>query len=134
MATVPALTAFCTILHEVFDLPLQDLAKFFPARHFEDDRIQHYLAFLNEQPVGIGTTILVDGVASIWNLCTLDQYRRRGVASSLLRRMLADANEFGSELILLYSTPQAYPLFNNFGFEIYTQRQWFLPPGIDYED
>jgi ribosomal protein S18 acetylase RimI-like enzyme len=134
VATVPSLTAFCTIVHAVFDLPLPDLVKLFPARHFEDDRIQHYLAFSDEQPVGAGTTVLTDGVASIWNICTLDSYRRRGVASTLLRRMLADVNEFGSDITLVYSTPHAYQLFSNFGFEIYTQRQWFLPPGIDYED
>jgi ribosomal protein S18 acetylase RimI-like enzyme len=134
VTTVPSLTGFCTIMNAVFDLSLPDLVKLFPARHFEDDRIQHYLAFLDEQPVGGGTTILADGVASIWNVCTLDQYRRQGVASALLRRMLADTSEFGSDFTILYSTAQAYQLFNNFGFEIFTQRQWFLPPGIDYEE
>lgn len=134
VATVPSLTAFCTTLHTVFDFSLRDLIKFFPARQFEDDRIQHYLAFINDEPVGAGTIITADGVTSVWNVCTIDAYRRRGVATTLLHQMLVDAGKRGSELTMLYSTAHAYHLFNKFGFEIYTQRQWFLPPGIDYDE
>lgn len=134
VTTVPSLTAFCTTLHAVFDFPLKDLIKFYPARHFEEPRIKHYLAFLNEQPVGAGTIICADGVASVWNLCTIDQFRQRGVATTLLHSMLVDASEFGADITALFSTAHAYHLFNRFGFDIYTQHQWFLPPGIDYED
>lgn len=134
VATVPLLTAFCTTLNAVFDFPLVELVDFFPARHFEDERIQHYLAFSNEQPVGAGTFICVDGVASIWNVCTQDQFRQQGVATTLVHRMLVDAGERGADLVMLFSTAHAFSLFQKFGFEMYTQRQWFLPPGIEYED
>jgi len=132
--TVPALTAFCTMLHAVFDFPLRELISYFPARHFEDERIQHYLAFLDEQPVGAGTIISADGVSSIRNVCTIDSYRRRGVATALVNRMLMDANRGNTSHTMLYSTAHAFQLFSSFGFEIFTQRQWFLPPGIDYEE
>lgn len=134
VTTVPSLTAFCTTLHAVFDFPLKDLTKFYPARHFEDPRIKHYLAFLDEQPVGAGTIICADGIASVWNVCTIDQYRQRGVATTLLHAMLVDASEFGADKTVLFSTAHAFHLFKRFGFGIYTQRQWFLPPGIDYEE
>lgn len=134
VTTVPSLTAFCTTLHAVFDFPLRDLINYFPARHFEDDRIQHYLAFWEEQPVGAGTIITADGVSSIRNVCTIDGYRRRGIGTALVHRMLMDANKKGTFQTMLYSTAHAYQLFSSFGFEIFTQRQWFLPPGIDYEE
>ena len=134
VTTVPGLTAFCTILNGVFDFPLKELIKFFPARHFEEKRIQHYLAFVNDQPVGSGTLICADGVASIWNVCTLDSFRQQGVATALVHRMLVDAGERGADLIMLFSTAHAFRLFSKFGFDIYTQRQWFLPPGIDYDE
>jgi len=135
VTTVPSLTAFCTTLHAVFDFPLRDLINYFPARHFEDERIQHYLAFLDEQPVGAGTIISADGISSIRNVCTIDSYRQRGVATAVVNRMLVDANNGGNTShTMLYSTAHAFQLFNSFGFEIFTQRQWFLPPGIDYEE
>jgi N-acetylglutamate synthase-like GNAT family acetyltransferase len=106
----------------------------FPVNHVKNEVIHHYLAFMDEQPVGAGTIICVEDVASIWNLCTVDAYRRRGVASALITRMLCQAREDYCQTVMLYSTAQAFQLFNRFGFDIYTQRQWFLPPGIDYGD
>ncbi len=133
--TVPALTAFCTILHEVFDFPLEDMIKRTPVSHLKSEMVQHYLAFVDEQPVGAGTIVCTGGVTSIRNLATIDPYRQRGVGTTLLYRMLSDGREKRQcGLAVLYATPQAYHLFSKFGFEIYTQRQWFLPPGIDYDD
>lgn len=132
--TVPSLTAFYTLIHEIFDFPITHMAQLFPVRHLKNEVIQHYLAFVDEQPVGAGTIICVEDVASIWNLCTLDSYRRQGVATAMLHHMLEYATENYCQVAMLYSTAQAFPLFNKCGFEIYTQRQWFLPPGIDYDD
>jgi ribosomal protein S18 acetylase RimI-like enzyme len=137
IVNVPALTAFCTLLHEVFDYALDDMIKFFSVRHLQGelrDRIRHYLAFMDEQPVGAGTSICLDGVASVWNVCTIDAYRQRGVATSLVNHMLNEADQIGCPLKMLYSTPHAYTLFDRFNFEIYSQQQWFLPPGLDYQD
>lgn len=134
---VPSLTAFCTLLHKVFDYALSDMIKFYPVRHLDaehKDKIHHYLAFMDDQPVGAGSIICMEGVASIWNVCTVDEYRHQGVATTIVHRLLGDAGEHGFSLKMLYSTPHAYHLFANYGFEIYTQRQWFLPPGVEFED
>jgi GNAT superfamily N-acetyltransferase len=132
--TVPSLTAFCTLLHRVFDFPLGDMVRLAPVNHLKSQVIYHYLAFMDEQPVGAGTLVCIRDVASVWNMCTIDEYRQRGVATTLLNQMLNDARTRGCRHVMLYSTAQAYQLFSNFGFEIFTQRQWFLPPGIDYGD
>ncbi|RME72034.1 MAG: N-acetyltransferase [Chloroflexi bacterium] len=132
--TVPALSAFCTVLHRVFDFPLEDMVRKIPVNHLKNEFIQHYLAFVDDQPVGAGTLVCAEDASSIWNLCTLDGYRNRGVAKTLLSHMLGDAAEQRCGLTMLYSTAQAYHLFSRFGFEIFTQRQAFLPPGIVYTD
>jgi hypothetical protein len=135
--TVPALTAFCTLQHRVFDFPLADVVKFFPVAHLNTQTrqvIRHYLAFVDEEPAGAGTAICLDDVVSLWNVCTADAYRERGVGVTLVYQMLTDALDLRCNLAMLYATPQAYHLFSKLGFEIYTQRQWFLPPGLDYVD
>ncbi len=135
--SVPSLTAFCTLLNQVFDFTLQNLVKLFPVAHLEKEArqtIRHYLAFNDDDPVGAGTSICVDGMVSIWNVCTLDAHRRQGVATTLVDTMLRDALNNNCRLAMLYSTPQAYRVFNKLGFDIYTQRQWFLPPGLRYFD
>ncbi len=132
--TVPGLTAYCTIYHRVFDFPLADITRLFTVAQLKSDVLQHYLAFLDEQPAGIGTLICTEGMSSLWNICTLDQYRHQGVASTLISHMLGQAQAQNCLPTMLYSTAQAYTLFQKVGFEIYTQRQWFLQPGLDYDD
>jgi GNAT superfamily N-acetyltransferase len=134
VTTVPSLTAFCTLLNAVFDFPIRELTRFFPVAYLKDNRTKLYLSFLNEKPIGAGMIICTDGVATLRDMCTLDEYRGCGVATTLACRMLKDARESGCPLAMLYSTAQAYNIYNRLGFEIYTQRQWFLPPDIDYED
>jgi hypothetical protein len=48
--------------------------------------------------------------------------------------MLKEAGQRDCRSAMLYSTAQAYNFYNQFGFEIYTQRQWFMPPGVDYDE
>jgi GNAT superfamily N-acetyltransferase len=137
VATVPALTAFCSLLHAVFDFSLQDIIKLYSAVQLKEElknTIRHYLAFIDEKPVGAGTIICINGAASVWNMCTLDEYRRQGVATTLLQRMLGEAADSDYHLTMLYSTPLAYNLFNKLGFDLYAQRQWFLPPETYYEE
>jgi len=134
--TVPSHTAFYTMLHQVFDFSYEDVLTLFPVFHLKKEytnTIRHYLAFVEDDPAGACTLVCKDGVASIWNLCTVDEYRQRGVAITLLHTMLAQAARDGYTLAMVYSTAQAFYIFNRFGFEIYTQRQWFLPPGLQYE-
>jgi Acetyltransferase (GNAT) domain len=137
VSTVPALTAFCSLMHDVFDFPLTDLIKLYSAAQLKDDLknvIRHYLAFVDEKPVGAGTIICINGAASIWNLCTLDEYRRQRVATTMLHSMLSGAAESDCALTMLYATPIAYNLFNKMGFDLFAQRQWFLPPELNYEE
>jgi predicted GNAT family acetyltransferase len=113
------------------------MAKLYSAAQLKEEiknTIRHYVAFVDERPVGAGTIICLNGVASIWNLCTLDEYRRQGMATTLLQRMIGDACEGGCSLTMLYATPLVYHLLNKLGFDLYAQRQWFLPPELDYEE
>jgi predicted GNAT family acetyltransferase len=113
------------------------MAKLYSAIHLKEETkntIRHYLAFIDEKPVGTGTIICLNGVASVSNLCTLDEYRRQGVATTLLHRMISDAVDSDCLLTMLYATPLAYHMLNKLGFDLYAQRQWFLPPEIAYEE
>lgn len=135
--TVPSHTAFYTLQHAVFDFDLQNVKKLFPVVHLDGEIlpiIRHYLAFVDDQPVAAGTVTCKDDVASISNLCTADEYRRQGIATRLLYHMLQEAHQDGFTIAMLYSTAQAFQLFQKCGFEIYTQRQWFLQPGLGYEE
>lgn len=132
--TVPEITAFCSLQHQVFDFDLQDMLKRFPVTQLQYEKIVHFLAFLQDEPVGTATVICADGVASIWHMGTVDAHRGLGVATTLMSHMLDEAKKQGCRSSLLFSTAQAYKFFAKMGFEIFSQRQWFLPENIEYDD
>ncbi len=68
--------------------------------------------------------------AYISNLYTLPDYRRQGVASSLLRLLLDEAKENGCERILLDASDMGRPLYRKFGFKDSDSAMAYYPFGI----
>lgn len=69
------------------------------------DRLECYLAFLDNEPVGGGGMRMAHGVALLFGLTTLASARRRGVQSALLQRLLARACEAGCDLAIASTLP-----------------------------
>jgi GNAT superfamily N-acetyltransferase len=128
VGTVAAMSAYCALVSELFGLPLTEVSRLFPINQLRDDAIRHYLGYLDDVPVTVATGILAEEVVSAWNVATQDDVRRRGVATAMMYRLLWDAYDDGCDLSMLYSTPMAYSLYQKLGYELYTQRRWFLPP------
>lgn len=128
VGTVAAVSAFCSRVSDLFGLPLTETTRLFPINQLRNDAVRHYVGYLEEVPVVVGTGILAEGIVSVWNVATHDYFRRQGVATALMQRLLGDAWDDGCDLSLLYSSPMAYSLFQKLGFELYTQRCYYLPP------
>jgi ribosomal protein S18 acetylase RimI-like enzyme len=64
----------------------------------------------------------------VYVMATLPQWERRGLATALLTRILADAAAEGHELIVLTAGYDAYFLYRKFGFEhIFEYAMYYLP-------
>jgi GNAT superfamily N-acetyltransferase len=55
-------------------------------------------------------------VAYIMNMYTIPEYRRRGVGTELLRRIVGEAKAMGYKKITLTATQAGRPLYEKFGF------------------
>ncbi len=129
--TVPGMTALYSVLEAVFDYSTDEVMLLFPASQIGQEEIRHYVGYTPEgRPVTIGTAICADKAVSVWNLSTLDNFRRRGYATLLLNKILSDAAQKGCDLSLIYTTPMGFSLANNLGFKLHALRQWFLPQEI----
>jgi predicted GNAT family N-acyltransferase len=78
-------------------------------------------------PVGTGR-LLPD--AHIGRMAVLPQWRRQGVASAILRELLAIARERGDQVVRLNAQTQAIPFYARFGF--LAQGAEFLDAGIPH--
>ena len=54
--------------------------------------------------------------AYVTNMFTLKEYRRRGIASALLEKILYEAHSLGFSVIRLHASEDGKPLYLKFGF------------------
>jgi GNAT superfamily N-acetyltransferase len=126
--TADGMSIFRNLISELFGLPLKDTRRLFPAEQLQNHSIRHYVGYLEDVPIVMGTGVQAEGVVSVWNVATHDVVRRQRVATGLMDDLLQEAWEDGCDVSLLYSSPMAYSLYQKLGYELYTQRRCFLPP------
>jgi GNAT superfamily N-acetyltransferase len=80
-------------------------------------RFRLYLARSpEEEPVGTAALFVSDRTAGIYMVATDPLHRRKGIATALMRRIIADARRCGCTTCILQASAQALPLYENMGF------------------
>ena len=88
-----------------------------------------YNAYLGGEPVGTISLFDAAGVAGIYNVGVLPAFRREGIASALLRRVLDEAGwEWGLAECVVQAPRPAVPLFRAHGFERLADCARFVEP------
>jgi GNAT superfamily N-acetyltransferase len=83
----------------------------------------NYVALWGDRPAGAGMLLPRGDMAGIYNMCTLPEFRGRGVASAILSAALSDARAHGCAYVGLTPTTMGRPLYERLGFrEIYQER------------
>lgn len=94
----------------------EDLAQILISVGIRDD-FQHYLGYLDGQPVATGSILYSDGVAGIYNIATLPEARGRRMGSMITAAPLIDARERGYKVSILHSTQMGYNMYKRLGYE-----------------
>jgi GNAT superfamily N-acetyltransferase len=95
--------------------------------HFSDPSIRHYLAYIHGEVVGCATILLDNGIAGVWNVGTLRNYRKQGVASALLMHVLAEAISDGYPDSVLIASPMGRPLYEEMGYQFVGDALFYGP-------
>lgn len=56
-------------------------------------------------------------IGEVLNVCTLEPYRHKGLASAVMQALLAKAKALDLDYVYLDSTPQGKPLYQSLGFQ-----------------
>ena len=97
--------------------------------HADDPTIHHYLAYLNGEVTGCATTLLANEVAGVWNVATLRQFRKLGIASALLMRILVDSADAGCPDSVLAASPMGRALYEQMGYQQVGTTYFYGPLG-----
>jgi GNAT superfamily N-acetyltransferase len=81
------------------------------------DQIRFYTAFLNDDVVGTTALVLQNGVAGIYCLSTLPEFRARGIGSALTVLPLIEARNEGYRIGTLQSSKMGLPVYLRLGFQ-----------------
>jgi GNAT superfamily N-acetyltransferase len=98
-----------------------------------DPATRHYLAYVNDEPACCVTVLLgADGVAGVWNVGTVRQFRRHGLASTLMAHALAEAATDGCPVSALLASPMGRPLYEAMGYHCVGETTYYGPAEGQY--
>jgi ribosomal protein S18 acetylase RimI-like enzyme len=97
---------------------------------YEMDAV-NYIAYWGNRPAGAGMLLPQGDMAGIYNMCTLPEFRGRGVASAILAAAIADARVRGCQYVGLTPTSMGRPLYERLGFREVYQERYFVERFMD---
>jgi GNAT superfamily N-acetyltransferase len=91
-----------------------------------DPYVHFYLGLLKDKPVATSLLFLGGGVAGIYNVSTLPEFRHQGIGSALTVAPLLQARTWGYRIGTLQSTPIGLHLYRHLGFREYCTFQAYF--------
>lgn len=91
----------------------------------------HYAAWIDGEMVSVSTVAYASGVAGIYNVATLESYRRRGIGRAITLAPLLDARSRGCRIGILQSSDMGLSTYRKLGFQRYGQFRTFVWTGDD---
>lgn len=79
----------------------------------------HFLAYIDDVPVGTATLAVAPNSAGVWNLAVMDEYRKKGIGGALVHASLVEAQKRGYKQMMAILMPKgmAWGLFTKLGFQ-----------------
>lgn len=124
--TQTELESFRLILSNVFYISQSEVELIMGEKVLGVPYVRHYLAWLRGTPVGTTSLVLTGNVAGIWNVGTLTEYRRHGIAAMLMHRAVSDAAALGYPSTMLLSSTEGIPLYERLGYETISTMRMFM--------
>jgi ribosomal protein S18 acetylase RimI-like enzyme len=120
---------FATVVAANWTPPDPDVLRFYElaAPHLlgADSPLRQYVGYVEEIPVATAELTVGGGVVGLYNVCTLQAYRRRGFGSALTLQSLLDARANGHRTAILQSAADS--LYARLGFEPFGEVTEYKP-------
>jgi ribosomal protein S18 acetylase RimI-like enzyme len=98
-----------------------------PALLSDDAALWLYVGYLGQVPVATAELTVGGGVAGLYNIVTLSDYRRRGIGTALTLQPLHDARAQGYRTAILQAAAAGVGLYTRLGFASFGQITEYKP-------
>lgn len=82
----------------------------------DDSPFRHWLARLDGEAVATCSMFLAGGVAGLYDVSTIPEKRRRGIARSITQAAMRGARALGCDTVILHSSPLGAGVYRSLGF------------------
>ena len=122
---------FAEIIAAGWTPPDTDVLRFYelaaPALLADDAPLWLYVGYLGEVPVATSELTVGGGVAGLYNVVTLEAYRRRGFGAALTLQPILDARARGYRTAILQASAMGAGVYARMGFEPWGQITEYKP-------
>lgn len=130
VTTPEALSAFCLVVAEGFELPGDVAAGLLPQAILLHPEIELFLGYTEGRPMSTATLIRSEGVAGVYMVATLPEYRRRGFGEALTWHAVAAGACKGCDMAALQASEMGRPIYERMGFRLVSPYRTFRLPGV----
>jgi GNAT superfamily N-acetyltransferase len=109
-------TVFMEVFHRAADEAELWVDAFAQLGFGEDAQWQHFMAFLDNEPVSIASVLTVGALAGIYNVGTLASARGRGIGAAATRAAMRYARDRGATQAALQSSELGFGVYRALGF------------------
>ena len=92
----------------------------------------HHVAYVGERPVACSTLLFDEGLATVWDVATAPDQRRRGYGAALVRALIEEALRAGCRHASLNTSRLGRSMYRSLGFDLEVAIPEFswTPPGV----
>jgi ribosomal protein S18 acetylase RimI-like enzyme len=121
--TEAQLEEFARIVAANWAPPDGDVLRFYaraaPALLVADAPLWFYVGYLGNIPVATSELTVGGGLAGLYNICTLSEYRRRGLGTAMTLQPLVEAQAQGYRTAILQASEAGARIYARVGFEAF---------------
>ncbi len=96
----------------------------------ESAPLWQYVGYLGEVPVAVSQVTFGGGVAGLYNVCTLEAFRRRGYGLAMTVHPLLEARAEGCRTAILQASAAGAGIYKRVGFETFGEITEYKPPAL----
>ncbi len=90
--------------------------------------VRIYVGYAKGAPVAASVLIMTNGIAGVYNVTTLDEFRRRGFGETMTRHAIREGAAAGCKVAALQSSDMGKPIYERMGFRTVAPYRTFTRP------
>jgi ribosomal protein S18 acetylase RimI-like enzyme len=127
VTTPEDLSAFRHVISKVFHISPLEVDLILNDGVLKISKTRNYLGLVRDTPVATATLVLEGNLPGIWNVGTLPDYRRRGISTEIMHRLIEDSAALGFSSTMLLASPDGLPLYRKLGYRTLSTLRMYAP-------